>query len=65
MMRRLDAAAVTPAATAVASGLVVMAMIYTIGPLSGAHMNPVVSLAFALRRVFLARHVPLRVVAIS
>jgi aquaporin Z len=59
MIGALDPSAVTPAARAVAGGLVVMAMIYTIGPISGAHMNPAVSLAFALRRVFPARHVPL------
>jgi len=39
-------------ARVVAPALLVMAMIYTIGNLSGAHFNPVVSLAFALRRDF-------------
>lgn len=33
---------------AVAAGLVVMAMIYTVGDVSGAHMNPAVTVAFAL-----------------
>ncbi len=35
-----------------APGLMVMAMIYTLGDQSGAHINPVVTLAFALRRAF-------------
>ncbi len=36
-------------------GLVIMAMVYATGHLSGAHINPAVTLAFAL-----TRHVPLR-----
>ncbi len=36
----------------VAPALLVMAMIYTIGNVSGAHLNPVVTLAFSLRRDF-------------
>ncbi len=43
------------AARAVAPALVVTAMIYAIGDVSGAHFNPVVSLAFTLRRLFPAR----------
>lgn len=42
----------------VAPGLMVMAMIYVVGGLSGAHFNPVVTLAFALRRDFPWRRVP-------
>jgi aquaporin Z len=42
-----------------APGFVVMAMIYAMGDVSGAHFNPAVSLAFALRRVFEWRQVPL------
>jgi len=41
-----------PVALAVAPGLLVMAMIYTLGPLSGAHLNPAVTLAFAVRANF-------------
>jgi aquaporin Z len=43
---------VSEAARAVAPALVVMAMIYTFGGQSGAHFNPGVTLAFALRRDF-------------
>lgn len=35
---------------AAATGLVVMAMVYAVGHVSGAHLNPGVSLAFALTR---------------
>ena len=42
----------------VAGGLIVGAMIYTLGGTSGAHFNPVVTLAFALRRDFPWKRVP-------
>lgn len=42
----------------VAPALLVMAMIYTVGNLSGAHFNPVVTLAFAIRRDFPWHRVP-------
>jgi len=42
----------------VAAGLIIMAMIYTLGSTSGAHFNPTVTLAFALRRDFPWRRVP-------
>jgi aquaporin Z len=41
-----------------APGLMVMAMIYTFGNVSGAHINPAVTLAFALRRAFSLLRVP-------
>jgi aquaporin Z len=47
----------------VAPALMVMAVILAIGAASGAHLNPVVSLAFALRREFPWSRVPLYVVA--
>jgi aquaporin Z len=50
--------AVSPAARVVAPGLLVMAMIYTLGSQSGAHFNPVVTLAFTLRRDFPWGRVP-------
>ena len=37
---------------AAAFGLVIMAMVYAVGHLSGAHLNPAVSVAFALTRHF-------------
>lgn len=48
---RLTDGAVSEAARAVAPGLVVAALIYSIGDASGAHFNPAVSLAFALKRL--------------
>ena len=38
-------------------GLAVMAMIYTLGPMSAAHFNPAVTIAFAVARRFPWRHV--------
>ena len=46
------------AAIVVAPGLLVTTMIYTLGPTSGAHLNPVVTLAFAIRGNFPWRRVP-------
>ena len=40
-------------------GLVILAMIYAVGHISGAHFNPAVTLSFALARHFPRRHVPL------
>jgi aquaporin Z len=45
------------AAAVVAPGLTVMAVILFMGAVSGAHLNPVVSLAFALRKDFPRRRV--------
>lgn len=45
-------------AAVTAPGLVVMALILSMGAVSGAHLNPVVSLAFALRGDFQWRRVP-------
>ena len=43
---------VSRTAAVIAPGAVVMAMIYALGPLSGLHINPAVTLAFTLRQVF-------------
>jgi aquaporin Z len=50
--------AVTPGMRAVAPGLMVMAIIYFMGAVSGAHLNPAVTLAFAVRRNFPWNRVP-------
>ena len=52
------AGAVTPGMIAVAPGLMVMVIIYFMGTVSGAHLNPAVTLAFAVRRNFPWRRVP-------
>ena len=46
------------AAAVVAPGLMVMSIILFMGAVSGAHLNPVVSLAFALRRDFPWKRLP-------
>ncbi len=50
--------AVTLEMKVVAPGLMVMAIIYFMGTVSGAHLNPAVTLAFAARRNFPWRRVP-------
>ncbi len=45
-------------ARVIAPGLVVMVMIYTVGDISGAHINPAVTLAFTLRGAFAWWRVP-------
>lgn len=54
---------VSLAAAVVAPGLMVLATILFMGAVSGAHLNPVVSLAFALRGDFPWRRVPWYVLA--
>lgn len=49
---------VSTAAAVVAPGVMVMAIIMAMGKLSGAHLNPAVSFAFALRKDFPWRRVP-------
>ena len=49
---------VTLAAAVVAPGMMVMAIIMFMGKVSGAHLNPAVSIGFALRRDFPWRRVP-------
>jgi aquaporin Z len=57
-MGRLSGDEVSAAARAVAPGLMVAALIYSIGDTSGAHFNPIVTLAFALKRLIPALWLP-------
>lgn len=50
--------AVTHAGIAITFGLIVLAMIYTLGDVSGAHFNPAVTVAFAAARRFSWSEVP-------
>jgi aquaporin Z len=55
--------AVTLSMAVVAPGLMVMAIIYFMGAVGGAHLNPAVTLAFAVRRNFPWRRVPGYIIA--
>jgi aquaporin Z len=60
---RFGSNAVPAAARVVAPGLMVLAIIMFMGAVSGAHLNPAVSIAFAVRGDFPWRRVPLYLVA--
>lgn len=49
--------AITHVGIALTFGLVVMAMIYAVGDVSGAHLNPAVNIGFAVARRFEARNI--------
>ena len=52
VINQASGGAVTHVGIAITFGLVVMAMIYTFGPISGAHMNPAVTVALAVAKKF-------------
>jgi aquaporin Z len=60
---RFGGHAIAQSALVVAPALMVMAIILFMGAVSGAHLNPAVSIAFALRGNFPWRRVPLYIVA--
>ena len=54
---------VTHVGIAITWGLIVMAMIYAFGEISGAHFNPAVSIAFAYAKKFSWKEVPKYIIA--
>ena len=63
MVNDLSGGQVTHLGVGLTFGLIVAAMIFATGHISGAHINPAVTLAFALARHFPWRRVPFYIVA--
>lgn len=62
-INEITAGAVTHPGVAITWGLIVMAMIYAFGDISGAHFNPAVTVAFAYAKKFSWRDVPKYILA--
>ncbi|CAL0314727.1 unnamed protein product [Lupinus luteus] len=62
-MNAIDESKVSRLAASLAGGFIVTVLIYSIGHISGAHMNPAVSIAFAFVRHFPWRQVPFYIAA--
>jgi aquaporin Z len=58
VINQVSGGAITHPGIALTWGLIVLAMIYTFGDVSGAHFNPAVTTAFAVARRFPWREVP-------
>lgn len=63
VVNQVQSGVVTHPGIAAVFGLVVMAMIYTLGDVSGAHLNPAVTLAFTAAGRFPGRQVPVYLTA--
>ena len=63
VINEVSRGAITHAGIALTFGLVVLAMVYAFGDVSGAHLNPAVTTAFALARRFPWTEVPGYVIA--
>ena len=50
--------AITHVGIAITFGLIIMSMIYSLGNISGAHLNPAVSIAFSISGLFPAKRLP-------
>lgn len=58
VMDQQSGGAVTHVGVAITFGLIVMSMIYSLGNISGAHLNPAVSIAFTVAKRFPLKHLP-------
>jgi aquaporin NIP len=63
MVNEISSGQVTHVGVSLAFGLVITIMIYAVGHISGAHMNPAVTLAFAIARHFPWTQVPVYIIA--